>query len=139
VNYAVVAAIMMAQLMNLRMTVMAGGNAVIRAGGLDLLIFHLPVSQTFLFEARLQKSATATTTVVVGTVGLHVNEVFFTNNGFHNKTQIVGNGIAIAFSDNLAGILYREFNFQVFVPVGTGFKPTFTDPFCIIFVNVFNF
>jgi hypothetical protein len=131
--------VMFAELMNLRMTVVAGGNAVISTGGPDLLIFHLPVSQTFLFEARLEKSATAAATVVVGTVGLHVNEVLSTNNGFHNKTQVVGNGIAIAFSDNLAGILYREFNFQVFVPVGTGFKPTFTDPFCIIFVNVFNF
>ena len=138
-NDAVMSFVMFAELMNLRMTVMAGGNAVISTGGPDLLIFHLPVSQTFVFEARLKKSATAAATVVVGTVGLHVNEVLFTNNGFHNKTQVVGNGIAIAFSDNLAGILHREFNFQVFVPVGTGFKPTFTDPFCIIFVNVFNF
>ncbi len=131
--------VMFAELMNLRMAVMAGGNTVIRTGGLDLLVFHLPVSQTFFFEARLKKSATATATVIVGTVGLHINEIFFTNNGFHNKTQIFGNGISITLSDNLAGILYREFNLQIFVPVGTGFKPTFTDPFCIVFVNVFNF
>ena len=138
-NYAIMSFVMFTELMNLRMTVMAGGNAVISTGGPDLLIFHLPVSQTFVFEARLEKPTAAAATVVVGTVGLHVNEVLFTNNGFHNKTQVVCNGIAIAFSDNLAGILYREFNFQVFVPVGAGFKPTFTDPFCIIFVNVFNF
>ncbi len=131
--------VMFAELMNLCMAVVAGSNAVISTGGLYLLVFHLPVSQTLLFETRLEKSATAAATVVVGTVGLHVNEIFFTNNGFHNKTQIVSNGIAITLSDNLAGILYREFNLQVFVPVGTGFKPTFTDPFCIVFVNVFDF
>lgn len=131
--------VMFAELMNLRMAVVAGGNAVIRTGCLDLLVFNFPVGQTFVFEARLEKSATAAAAVVVGMVGLHVNEVFFTDYGFHNKTQVVGNGIAIAFSDNLAGILNREFNLQVFVPVGTGFQPTFTDPFCIVFVNVFDF
>lgn len=130
---------MFAELMNLRMTVVAGGNAVIRTGGLYLIVFHLPVCQAFLFETRLESSSTAAATEVVGTVGLHVNKVFFTYNGFDNKTQVVGNGIAITLSDNLAGILYRKFNLQVFVPVGTGFKPTFTDPFCIVFVNVFDF
>lgn len=131
--------VMFAELMNLRMTVVAGGNAVIRTGGLYLIVFHLTVSQTFIFKPRLEKSATAAAAVVVGTVGLHVNEVFFTYNGFHNKTQVFGNGVTIAFPDNLTGILYREFNLQVFVPVGTRFKPTFTDPFCIVFVNVFDF
>ena len=43
--------VMFAELMNLRMTVMAGGNAVIRSGCLDLLVFYFPVSQTFFFEA----------------------------------------------------------------------------------------
>ena len=136
---AIIGFVMMAELMNLRMAVMAGCNTVIRTSGLDLIVFHLPVSQAFLFEPSLEKSPAAAATEVVGTVGLHVNEVFFTYNGFDNKTQIVGNGIAITLSDNLAGILYREFNFQVFVPVRTGFKPTFTDPFCIVFVNVFDF
>jgi len=131
--------VMVAELMNLSMAVVAGGNAVIRTSGLDLLIFHLPVSQAFLFEASLEKSPAAAATVVVGTVRLHIDEVLFTYNGFDNKTQVVGNGVTITFSDNLAGILYREFNLQVFVPVGTGFKPTFTDPFCIVFVNVFDF
>lgn len=138
-NDAIMPFIMFAELMNLRMTVVAGGNAVIRTGGLYLIVFHLPVGQAFFFETRLESSPPTTATVVVGTVGLHINEVFFTYNGFDNKTQIVGNGISITLSDNLAGILYREFNLQVFIPVGTGFKPTFTDPFCIVFVNVFDF
>ena len=131
--------VMLAELMNLRMTVVAGGNAVISTSGLYLLVFHLPVSQTLLFEARLKKSAATAATEVIGTVRLHVNEVLFTYYGFNNKTQVFSNGVTIAFSDNLTGILYRKFNLQVFVPVGTGFKPTFTDPFCIIFVNIFDF
>ncbi len=131
--------VMFAEFMNLRMAVVAGGNAVIRTSGLDLLVFHLPVGQTIIFEARLEKSPAAAAAIVVGTVGLHVNEVLFTNHGFHNKPQVVGNGVAITFSDNLAGILYREFNLQVFVPVRTGFKPTLTDPLCIVFVNIFDF
>lgn len=138
-NNAIMPFVMFTELMNLRMTVMTGGNAVIRTGGLYLIVFHLTVSQTFIFKPRLKKSTTAAATIVVGTIGLHVNKILFTHNGFHNKTQIVGNGIAIAFPDNLAGILYRKFNLQVFVPVGTRFKPTFTDPFCIVFVNVFDF
>ncbi len=138
-NYAIMSFVMFAELMNLRMTVMAGGNAVIRTSGPYLIVFHLSICQAFIFEPRLEKSTTAAATVVVGTIGLHVNKIFFTHNGFHNKTQVVCNGVAIAFSDNLTGILYRKFNLQVFIPVGTGFKPTFTDPFCIIFVNVFDF
>ena len=139
VNHAVIAAIMVAELMDLGVTVVAAGDAVVCAGGLNLLIFDLPVSQAFFFESGLKESAAAAAAIVVGTVGLHVDEVFFADNGFHHKPQVLGNGITIAFPYNLAGILNREFNFQVFVPVGVNLEFAFTYPFCIVFVNVFYF
>ena len=39
----IMSAVVLAQFMNLGMAVVAPGNAVIRAGGLDLLIFQLSV------------------------------------------------------------------------------------------------
>ncbi len=48
---AIMCFVMFAEFMNLRMAVMAGGNTIVRTSGLDLLIFDLPVSQTFVFEA----------------------------------------------------------------------------------------
>jgi len=137
VNHAVVAAIMLAELMDLGVAVVTAGNAVICAGGLDLIVFDLPVSQAFILESGLKESAAAAAAIVVGTVGLHVDEVFFTDNGFHHKPQVVGNGIAIAFPYNLAGILNRKFDFQVFVPVGVHLEFAFTYPFGIVFVNIF--
>ncbi len=136
-NHAVVAAIMLAELMDLGVAVVTAGNAVICAGGLDLIVFDLPVSQAFILESGLKESAAAAAAIVVGTVGLHVDEVFFTDNGFHHKPQVVGNGIAIAFPYNLAGILNRKFDFQVFVPVGVHLEFAFTYPFGIVFVNIF--
>jgi len=139
VNYAVVAAIMMAEFMDLGVAVVTSGDAVNCAGGLDLIVFDLPVSQAFFLESGLKKSATAATAEVIGAVGLHVDEVFFADNGFHYKPQVVGNGVAIAFSYNLTGILNRKFDFQVFVPVRVNLEFAFTYPFGIVFVNIFYF
>jgi hypothetical protein len=138
-DHAVIAAIMVAELMDLGMAVVAAGDAVVCAGGLDLIIFDFPVSQAFILEAGLEKSAAAAAAKVVGAVGHHIDEIFFADNGFHHKPQVVGNRVAIAFSDDLTGILDRKFNFQVFVPVGVNLEFTFTDPFGIVFVNIFYF
>jgi len=138
-DYAVVSAIMVAKFMDLGVAVMAAGDAVICAGGLDLVVFDFTVSQAFFFEPGLEESAAAAAAKVVGFVGLHVDEIFFSDNGFHHKSQVIGNGITIAFSYNLTGILNREFDFQVFVPVGVDLEFAFTDPFGIIFVDIFYF
>ena len=139
VNHTVIAAIMVAELMDLGVAVMAAGDAVICTGGLDLVVFNFAISQAFFFESGLEESAAAAATIVVGTIGLHVDEVFFADNGFHHKPQVFGNGVTIAFPYNLAGVLNREFNFQVFVPVGVNLEFAFTYPFGIVFVNVFYF
>jgi len=136
-NNTVVSTIVVAEFMNLGVTVMATGDAVICTCGLDLVIFQLPVSQAFLFEPGLEESPAAAAAIVVGAVGLHVDEVFFAHNGFHHKPQVIGNGIAIAFPHDLTGILDRKFNFQVFVPVGVHLEFAFTYPFGIVFVNIF--
>ena len=129
---------MFAELMNLRVAVVASGNAVIRTGCFDLSIFNAPVLQSFFFESGLQKTAAAAAAIIVGSVGLHVDKIFFAHNGFYYKPKIFRDWIAVTFSDNLAGILNGEFNLQVFVPVGVDLEFAFTDPFCVIFVNVFN-
>jgi hypothetical protein len=59
----------------------------------------------------LQKPAAAAATVVVGAVGNHVDEVFFTHGGFHDIAQILGHRIAQAFAHQLTGILAGEFDF----------------------------
>lgn len=85
-NHAVVAAIVVAEFVNLCMAVVAAGNAVICTGGLDLIVFDLSVSQAFFLESGLEESAAAAAAEVVGFVGLHVDEVFFSDNGFHHKS-----------------------------------------------------
>jgi hypothetical protein len=136
-DHAVVSAIMVAEFMDLGMAVVATGDTVVCAGGLDLIIFDLPVSQAFILKSGLEKSAAAAAAKVVGAVRLHVDEVFFSDNGFHNKPKVVGNGVSIAFSDNLTGILNRKFDFQIFVPVRVDLEFAFADPFGIVFVNIF--
>ncbi len=139
VNHRIITAVMLTELMDLSVAVMTSGNAVVRAGRLDLLIFQFSILQTLFLESGLQKTAAATATVVVGPVGLHVDEIFFTHNGLDHKTQIFGNGIAVTFTDNLTWILNRELDFEVFVPVGADLQLAFTDPFGIIFIDIFNF
>jgi hypothetical protein len=104
----IVSAVMLAQLVNLGMAVVASGNAVIRAGRLYLLIFESAVFQALILEPGLKESAAAAAAIVIGSVGLHVDEVFFAHHGFDHKPKILGNGIAIALADDLAGILNRE-------------------------------
>jgi hypothetical protein len=138
-NHRVIAAVVFAQFMDLSMAVVAACDAVIRARGFDLLILDLAVGQSLFLEPGLQESAAATAAVIVGAVGLHVDEVFFTHHGFDYKPQVFGNGVAKAFADDLAGILNRELDFQILVPVGIDLELAFPDPFGIVFVNVFDF
>ncbi len=73
----IVAAVMFTQFVNLCMTIVASGDAVICSGGLDLIIFQLAISQTLFLEACLEKTTTTTAAVIVGPVRRHVHEVLF--------------------------------------------------------------
>ena len=117
-NHGVIASVMFTEFMDLCMAVVAGSNAVVCTGGFNLIIFGLSIDQAFFLESRLEETAAAATAEIVGFVGGHIHKIFFPHNGFHHKAQIICNGIAIAFSDNLAGILDGELDFQVLVPVG---------------------
>ena len=139
VHHRVVAPIVFAQFMDLGMAVVAPGNAVVCTGGLDLIIFYSAVLQAFLLETGLEESAPAAAAVVVGAVGNHVDEILFTHHRFDHEPEILGNGIAVGLADYLAGILYREFDPQILVPVGIDLQFAFADPFGVVFINVFDF
>ncbi len=117
---------------------MTSGNTIVGTRCFDLIVLQLSVLQTFFLHARLQESAAAAAAVVVGAVGLHVNEVFFADHRLDYKSQVFGNGVAVAFANDLAGILYGKLDFQILVPVGIDFESSFPDPFCVVFINIFD-
>ncbi len=121
------------------MAIVAPGYAVVSTGGLDLFIFYSAELQSGFLVTRLEKAASPSAAEVVGTVWGHVNEVFFTHAGLYNVAQVFCNGISVAFSYNLAGILNGEFDFQVFVPVRIYLELAFPDPFGVIFIDIFYF
>jgi hypothetical protein len=63
-------------------------------------------------------------------------KVLLAHHGFDHEAQVFSNGIPVAFAHDLAGILDREFDFQVLVPVGVDLEFALTYPCGIILVNV---
>jgi hypothetical protein len=139
VNHRVMTAVMLAQFVNLGVAVVAAGDAVVGAGGLDLTIFDLAILEALFFETGLEEAAATAAAEVVGAVGLHVDEILFTHNGSDDVPQILGNGVAVAFAHDLAGILYRKLDFKVLVPVRVDLQFTLTNPFGIVLIYVFDF
>jgi len=70
---------------------------------------------------------------------MHVDKILFTDNSLYGITEVFGNGVSETFAHNLAGVLQRELDFEVFVPIGIRFQLAFSDPFGIIFVDAFYF
>ncbi len=130
---------MMTEVVHLGMTVVAAGNTIICTGFYYLIVFYFAVSTAFFSETRLQETTATTTTVVVGFIRSHFDEIFFTDNRFDDISQVISNYITFAFTDNLAGILNRELDFSVFVPVGIYFQPSFPDPLCVVGIDGSNF
>ncbi len=125
---------MMANIVNLSMTVVTTGNTIIRTGLHYLIKFELAVGPPFLLKAGLEKSAAAAAAIIVRSIGGHLNDVFFADNLFHDITQIFGNGFTIAFPDNLAGILDGEFDLPLLIPVGVDLQAPLPDPFRIVLI-----
>jgi len=69
---------------------------------------------------------------------VHVDKVFFTHNRFYRISQIFGHRISKALSHQLAGILHREFDFQIFVPIGIDLQLSFPDPLGIKLNDTLN-
>jgi hypothetical protein len=129
---------MLAELMNLSVAVMTAGDTIIRSGSLNLFILQLAEFQALLLETGLEETAAAAATIIVRLVGLHINKIFFPDNGLDHEAQILGNRIPIALADDLTGVLHRKFNFQILVPVGIDLELSLADPFGIVFIDVLD-
>jgi hypothetical protein len=112
---------MMTYIVHLGMAVVTSRNTIIRAGCHYLVEFNFAVGSAFVGITRLQKSTATTTTVIIGFIRGHLDDIFFTNHRFNDESQVVCDFIAFTFANNLTGILYGELDFSVFVPVGINF------------------
>jgi hypothetical protein len=126
------------QVVDLGMTVMARCNAVICAGGQDLVGLEFTIGPPLFRIARLQKAAPAAAAVVVGAVGGHIDKILFAHDGLDHIAQVFGNRIAEGFPYQLTGILNGKSDFQILVPIGIDFEFTFTEPLSIILNDAFN-
>jgi hypothetical protein len=138
VHDGIIATVMLTELMNLGMAIMAAGNTVIRAGRLYLFVLQPAEFQTLFFLAGLEETAAATATIIVGPVGDHINKVFFSDDRFDHESQVLGNRFAKSLAHDLTGILHSKFNLEVLVPVGVDLELSFPDPFGIVFIDVLD-
>ena len=60
-----VSMVMVTNIVNLSMTIMASGDAIVGTGGHDLVEFHLAVSPTLIGKSRLEETTAATTAIIV--------------------------------------------------------------------------
>ena len=105
VNRMVFGLIMLGQVMDLCVAVMAGRDAVVRIRGHDLIVFDLAERPALLGIAGLERPAAAAAAEVVGFIRGHVDEVFLAYRCLDHEADIIGCRIPIAFTDDLAGIL----------------------------------
>ena len=134
----IIAAVMLTELMNLSMAIMAAGDTVIRAGRLYLFVLQPAELETLFFHAGLEETAAAAAAIIVGPVGGHIDKILFSDDRFDHVSQVFGNGIAKSLAHDLTGVLYGKFYLEVLVPVGVDFKPSFPDPLGIVFINVLD-
>jgi len=90
------------------MAVVARRDAVISACFHNLFKFQPPIISPSLGKTGLKESATPTATEVVGSVGLHIDKVFFSYHCFDNKPEILRDGISQGLPHQLTRILHRE-------------------------------
>jgi hypothetical protein len=133
----VTAAEVLTEFVNLGMAIVTSGHAVIGAGGPDLIVFEPAVRQPGILIARLEESAAAAAAVIVRSVGVHLDEIFFPHHRFHNKPEVFCNRIPKGFADDLTRILNRKLDLEVLIPVGVDLQFSLPDPFGIIFVDIF--
>jgi hypothetical protein len=117
VDDAIMTPVMLTQLVDLGMAVVASGNTVVGFGGLNLAVLETTILQPFLLIPGLEVSPPAAATVVVRSVRYHIDEVFFANYRFDDVPEVFCYGIAVGFANDLAGILNRKFDLQIAVPV----------------------
>jgi hypothetical protein len=138
VNDGIIAAVMLTELMNLGVTIMAAGDTVIRAGFLNLFVLQPAEFQTLFFHTGLEETAAAAATIIIGPVGGHIYKVFFPDNRFDHIAQVFGNGVPKTLAHDLTGVLDGKFNFQVLVPIGIDLELSLADPFGIVFIDILD-
>lgn len=122
---------MPAKITDLRVAVVAWRNTIINPRVLDLIEFHFTIVSPGFSKPGLQITSPSAAAVVVGSVGMHVNKVFFTHNGFDDKPQVFCNRITKRLSYQLAGVLNGELHLEILVPIRVDFQSSFPDPFGI--------
>jgi hypothetical protein len=118
---------------------MTSGDTIIRTSGLDLFILDSAVSQPLILITSLQRTAASTTAIIIGSIGIHVDEIFFTNHRSYNIPQIFRDRITEGFTHDLTWILNGKLDFKILVPIAVNLQFPFPYPFCIVFINIFNF
>lgn len=78
-NRTVSGTMMVTEVVHLGMAVVTAGNAIVRAGFHDLIVFKLSISPAFVSIARLQESTAAAAAIIVGLVWRHFDDIFCTN------------------------------------------------------------
>ena len=120
------------QIVNLRMAIVTGRNAIVRLCCQNLVCFEFPVATTLFSISCLEKAAAAATAIIIRLIGMHFDEIFFSHNRLHRVPQIFGHRVPKGLAHQLAGVLNREFDFEVLVPVGIDLQLSFPDPLGII-------
>jgi len=133
------AMVMLFQIMDLGMAVMAGSYGVGSACVDYLFSLETAVFPARIRQARLQESAAAAATVVIGFIRSHVDEVFFPDHLFHDIAEIIGNGIAETLPHKLTGVLNGEGHLQIFIPVRAYREFSLADPFRIVLDDAGDF
>jgi hypothetical protein len=137
-HHRIVAAVVLTEFVDLGVTIVATGNAVIGTSGLDLLIFQATILQALFLESGLQEPTAAPAAEIVGAIGLHVDEILFAHHRFDDITQVFSDRVAVAFAHDLTRILNSKFDLQLFVPVGIDLKFAFPNPFGVVLVNILD-
>ena len=119
-HYGVSSSIVLAQFVNLGMTIVTARDAAVRSRRLDLLVLQLSIFEALFLESGLKKAAAAAA-VIVGPVGLHFDKIFLSNNQPDYVPEVFGDGVAITLANDLTGVLYRKLDLSFFVPVGVDF------------------
>ena len=134
----ITAFIMLADIMNLSVAIVARGNAIRGACRQNLIRFEFAKGPALFGQSGLQEATAAATAIIVRSVGYHINKILFSDDRFDYISQIFGNRIAKRLAYNLTGILHGKFNLEVLVPVGIDLESSLPDPFGIVFIDVFD-
>ena len=134
-NHVIIAAVMFTHIFNLGMTVVAGCDHVIGAGGHDLIKLDFAIRPALVRITALKGAAAAAATEVIGTVGDHFDVILLAHHRFDHEPQVVDDLVRTGFAPDITGVLNGESGFDILVPVGIDLEGAVFDPFGIQFDN----